>query len=60
MAADGKYQNYPSYTPYGAYGTYPSAADAEAAKMEMAKRHEMKMDIGTFLHRTSPGIKNRD
>jgi hypothetical protein len=54
MAADGKYENYPSYTPYGAYGTYPSTADATAAKMEMAKRHEMIMDIGMSRSRTSP------
>jgi hypothetical protein len=54
MAADGKYENYPSYTPYGAYGTYPSTADAAAAKMEMAKRHEMIMEIGMSRSRISP------
>lgn len=35
MAQDTDYTKYSDYTPYSNYGPYSSAAEAEAAKMEM-------------------------
>jgi putative salt-induced outer membrane protein YdiY len=45
MADDIRYTKYPSYEPYAKYVPYSSAVEEAAAKMNMAKRHEMK--VGT-------------
>jgi hypothetical protein len=50
MAADGEYDKYDKYasygTYYGSYTPYSAAVEAEAAKADMEKRHEMKIHVG--------------
>lgn len=41
--AAGNAAGYKSYTPYKSYGAYPGGMESEAAKMDMAKRHDMVM-----------------